>query len=259
MKRCFLGLFLLLGGTAFGQDPPPEVPPETPLAERKEDHKRSNKSYVRIINSVHATVDPVWNSGLDLRWKDDFLMKDIRAGEGGGFMEIENDGKSPLTITRHSNNDTLYRGTLKIDKASFVTLIVFGSLSEKSSAVKVDVKVTAIGEEESGNNLSIFNGIESFPVKLKIGSDAISAPAIFKWEQRQLSAGTSLIEIHFVDEREREQRIEQQLMLEEGAKYSLFLLPNPNNTGRKRPRIFLVNETESRADALIEPEEVPAP
>ncbi len=241
-----------------------ENPPTAPDPESMtEPLRQPEKSYLRIINAVRAGTDPVWQSGLDLQWGELALARDIRAGEGGGYSVVESGGQDSMVIARSSSQQRLLAEKLEIPPASFTTLIIHGELTNNSAELKVATRTEEAERGEEKGNLHIYNGIGFFPVRMSLNEGAADPVPEAQWVNALLPPGTHQLNVYFQDERQREQRIQQQVLIQGTNQYLLVLMPNPHPKFFHRPRVLLVNETQMQQNALSpadgEETVVPAP
>lgn len=278
MKKIFL-IFLLAATTPFANLPAQEEESDEEVlisagsGRSKPAQDRSKKSFVRIINAVRAQTDPVWQSGLDMVWRNQVLANDIRSGEGASYSELEFDGQSPLQVSRNSNGESLFSQVVKFEPRSFHTIILYGEISN----TKADLKAAALSEEMLENNptasVFFFNTINFFPLRVQIEGLGNLPASPGQWTPVNLRPGTHLLEIQFPDEKGVAQKTQQQLVIEPGSRYLIVLSPNPHRKAYHRPRVLILDEKEARQNVLemelyedgeeesdqVPPEEGPSP
>jgi len=65
--------------------------------------EKKETALVKIFNACHRGVTPLWQTGLDLKFKDQLLADDIRVAEVGSPREIEFAGKDTIDVFRNEN------------------------------------------------------------------------------------------------------------------------------------------------------------
>jgi hypothetical protein len=73
-------------------------------AQGNEDSKdKKETALVKIFNACHRGTTPLWQTGVDLKFKDQLLADDIRVAEVSAPREIEFQGKDTVDVFRNEN------------------------------------------------------------------------------------------------------------------------------------------------------------
>ena len=73
-------------------------------AQGNEDSKdKKETALVKIFNGCHRGTTPLWQTGVDLKFKDQLLADDIRVAEVSAPREIEFQGKDTVDVYRNEN------------------------------------------------------------------------------------------------------------------------------------------------------------
>jgi len=200
----------------------------------------------------------VWRSGLDLKMGEQILAKDIRSGEGGGYIEIKGPLKGSLSILRNATGRSLLSQESELKKDTFNTVIIYGSLGEDKSSLQMLFHVV---EKENAQNpgLSLLNCIDFFDVQVAVGGGASRVYPLAEWQKISTGDGIKSLLMSFDDEKKRKVEFTQQLIMEPAQEYWVLLTPNPHAKAFHRPRVTLIHESKARAEALEPPVEEPKP
>lgn len=163
---------LLLGGAARGEED--AAGREKPVV-----------AHVKIFNACLRSGVDLWETGLDLEFRDQPLATDVRVGEGGLVRTIEFTSKDTVDVRRHGGYlkgkglpPRRPAGSLNTSfpKGSVTLLVVHGDLAPDGEWIEIDaIREFPVPEEVKRAGMArfvVWNFRNGPPVYLAIGDTA---------------------------------------------------------------------------------------
>lgn len=228
-----------------------------PAKPEDSDKPKTEKAFVRLLNACVVELEDPWASGLDFFFKEIPLAVDLRMGEGGGYREIEFLAEDVLTVRRHGQTAVLAELPATLQAGTFNTFVVVGVLRERRSEVRILPLLDGAEAGPKAGTIRLLNVCPT-PLTLDLGKQRGLRPIVGEWFQGSVTVGTTLVRLFFAQpDRENEiLEVQQELIAGQGDAFTMIITQTPHAKPhiRARPRIFLVNETQARADAVRIPD-----
>jgi len=240
MIRYFL-TFVVLAGLAVAQSAP-----EKPI-----------DAYVKVINASEVTLPQPWRAGVNLSFKDNELVSDIRPGERCPYRKITFTGKDFVVLRMTEGKEDVVRVPANFEKGAFYTLIVTGMVSKAGPELK------AIGRNDFPENpaqvrstmarVNVINAISSFPISFAAGDSQLRPAAFGVPADKILPPGEQALKWSFNDHKGRPQSRTDAILLEAAQSYTIIL--RNSTEGGNRPVLFKSSESKEIRDLLARDKE----
>jgi len=155
-------------------------------AQGNEDSKdKKETALVKIFNACHRGTTPLWQTGVDLKFKDQLLADDVRVSEVSAPREIEFQGKDTVDVFRNENFMTEKR----TPTGSFPKAVASTAASFLPQSISVLLVAGDITMEKENLSVKIIQEFPQPPGVLKLTTARIVFVSARAGEDVQLDLG----------------------------------------------------------------------
>lgn len=213
--------------------------------------EKMKDAYVKIVNACDTSQPERWRTGLDLKFKDQAIGRDIRLGERGPIGKISFVGRDLIDVYRHGDSRVLASVPARLQAGGIYTLVVMGSLEANSADLKVEVieefPLPPESERPGQCRVVFLNAVKSYPVSISVGKETPLTLAFGEKRELFLNPGEQDLGLWFRDSKGAPQRLQAGMVAETGANYTAVLHPSEERSDR--PSLFRFNAVEDRTRA----------
>jgi hypothetical protein len=140
-----------------------------------EPREKPTDAYIRILNCCDTDQAERWRTGLDLKFKDNYIGRDIRIARQGPLGKISFVGKDTIEVFRTGGTqDPIAKIPASLKAGGFYTILVLGNLGASASDVQVKlVEEYPIPEDTIPPGMvrmQLVNAVKNFPAAIRIKS-----------------------------------------------------------------------------------------
>ena len=218
-------------------------------------------AWIKILNVCDTAQPERWRTGLDLRFQDQTIGRDIRLGETGPAGEIAFTGKDFIEVFRHGTDaHPLARVPANLNAGGHYTLVIMGELEVGSANLDVRVIEEYPIPQESLRQgqcrVQLLNAVQKFPVAVEINKQKLAPMAFKEIREVFLLPGEMDIGLLFTDARGETRRLQSGLVAKPGDHYTAVIHPSAERSDR--PDFFRAKASGEHA-VPIAPDETPPP
>jgi hypothetical protein len=218
------------------------------------DREKPNDAYIRILNCCDTTQTERWKTGLDLKFKDNYIGRDIRLATYGPVGKISYVGRDFIEVFRTGETEkpiAQIPATLK--PGGFYSVVVMGIIGKTDS----DVVVKLIEEYPLTNQerppgtfrMVVLNAIKNYPVLFRpVGDKTSSIPKFSETAELNLPLGEQEMELIYENEERKTITNPWIVLIEEGGDYLTVI--HPSRDRGSLPTLLQLNMAEARATLL---------
>jgi hypothetical protein len=219
-----------------------------PLAAKAATAKEN--AHIKILNVCDTSQADRWRTGVDLRFQERTIGKDIRMGERGPLGRITFTGKDFIEIFRAGGDPgPLLRVPATLKASGVYTLVVMGQLDAASTTLDVRVIEEYPIPKESIRpeqcRIQLLNALQKFPVAVEINRQKAPALAFGETCEIFLTPGEVTITLIFGDGAKGASRLQSGMVAKPGDNYTLVIHPSAERSDR--PELFRANAAAERA------------
>lgn len=150
------------------------------LQSQSDTPEKPKDAYIRILNCCDTDQAERWKTGLDLKFKDKYIGKDIRIARQGPVGKISFVGKDTIEVFRTgSANQAIARIPASLKAGGFYTILVLGNLSASESNVEIklieDFPFLENELQPGMVRVQLVNAVKQYPVALSMKSRGINS------------------------------------------------------------------------------------
>ncbi|MEI6071600.1 MAG: hypothetical protein WCS31_07395 [Verrucomicrobiae bacterium] len=209
---------------------------------------------IKILNACDTAQPDRWRTGLDLKFKDRAIGRDIRIGERGPVGRISFTGKDFIEVFRHGEDSRPLARVPATLKAGCYTIVVVGQLDADSSSVDVQVIEEFPIPQESLRpgqcRVQLLNAVRKFPVAVEINGRKLAPIACGEIRELFFPPGEMDIVLLFSDLRGGIGRLQSGMLAKAGDNCTAVIQPSAERSDR--PEL-------TRANAAAESPQAPVP
>ncbi len=206
-------------------------------------------AHIKILNVCDTSQADRWRTGVDLRFRERTIGRDIRIGERGPVGRILFTGKDLIEVFRSGGDPRpLLRVPAALKASGVYTLIVMGQLESAALDVRV-VEEYPIPQESirpGQCRVQLLNALEKFPVQVEINRQRAPALAFGETCEIFLTPGEVEISLLFPNATGGISRLESGMLAKPGDNYTLVIHPSAERSDR--PELFRANAAAERRE-----------
>jgi len=217
------------------------------------DPEKPRNAFVKIMNACDTSQNERWRTGLDLKFKDQTIGKDIRLGERGPTGKISFTGRDFIEVFRQGDDSRpLVRVPANLKAGGFYTLVVLGQLDADSAQVDVRVveeyPVPEASDKKDRCRMQLVNAVGKFPVAIGIKNEKPIPISFGEIRELVFSPGAVDLGLFFQNSKGETQRLQSGLIAKPGD--NLTAIVHPSAERPERPELLRVNAASDRVPAL---------
>jgi hypothetical protein len=148
---------------------------------QSESTEKPKDAYIRILNCCDTDQEARWKTGLDLKFKGEFIGRDIRIGRQGPLGKIEFVGRDNIEVFRTENpKEAIAKIPATLKPGGFYTILVLGNLAANASDVKLKlIEEFPVPETDlipGMVRMQLVNAVKNYPTALNLKANAPAAP-----------------------------------------------------------------------------------
>jgi hypothetical protein len=242
MKTASLPMGIVLLGLAVGIA-------EIRARDPSEADEKPRDARIRILNACDTVQPERWRTGLDLRFRDRTIGRDIRIGERGPSGRISFTGKDVIEVARAGGDGTPIASVpARLKPSGRYSLVVMGWLDADSSDLDVRVVEEYPIPEQSIRpqkcRIQLLNAVRGFPVGVEINGVKIPPLAYGEIRELFLHPGEPDIGLLFSDADGVTRRMQCGMRAQPGDNFTAVI--HPSSERSDRPAFFRVNAAAER-------------
>jgi hypothetical protein len=235
---------LLAPGISHSQSEAPEKPKD---------------AYIRILNCCDTDQAERWKTGLDLKFKDTYIGRDIRLARQGPLGKISFVGKDTIEVFRTGGTqDPIAKIPASLKSGGFYTILILGNLGASASDVQVKlVEEYPIPEDTIPPGMvrmQLVNAVKNFPATIRIKSTSDNpSPKWAELSQFYLAPGEVEMDLVYRDSGGKVVTVPWVVELSAGEDYVGVIHPSRDRSDI--PSFLRINVAASRDEILTPPQE----
>lgn len=229
-------------------------------SEAEEGALPEGRAYVTVVNCCETDMDERWRASLDVKFKDQWLARDLRIGERSAHRPLEMDGQGEVEIFLHGSGERLARLPARFEPDSSSSIILTGRISSNRQNVEAlvleDYPVPSSKVRSGQARLQIVNTINSYPVQISFGESRPQPLAANSTSEIYIPAGDTEVGLWFPFRNSGTRKTVSGLVAENGASYTLAIYAS--DARPDRPSLYASNPATDRRELEILEEAVRA-
>jgi hypothetical protein len=219
--------------------------------------EKPKDAHIRILNCCDTDQAERWKTGLDLKFKDQYIGRDIRIAQRGPVGKISFVGKDTIEVFRAGDESrAIARIPASLKAGGFYTIVVLGKLGASASDVEIKlVEEFPISEEELRPDMvrmQLVNAIKNYPVALTIKSgNANSAPKYSELQKYFFTPGE--LEMNLVYRQVSGKIVSVPWVIETARGEDYVAVIHPSKHRGNTPTLMRINVAASRDEILNPP------
>jgi hypothetical protein len=209
---------------------------------------------IRILNCCDTDQAERWRTGLDLKFKNQYIGRDIRIAQRGPVGKISFVGKDTIEVFRTEDaNRAIARIPASLKAGGFYTILVLGNLGASTS----DVEIKLIEEFPMPENelqpdmvrMQLVNAVKNYPVALKIRSGSTNSSPEYSELQKYFFAPGEL-EMDLVYRQDSGKVVSVPWLIETARGDDYVAVIHPSKHRSNTPTFMRINVAASRNQIL---------
>jgi hypothetical protein len=216
--------------------------------------EKPKDAHIRILNCCDTSQAERWKTGLDLKFKDQYIGRDIRIAQRGPVGKISFVGKDTIEVFRTGDESrAIARIPASLKAGGFYTIVVLGNLGASASDVEIKlIEEFPISEEELRPDMvrmQLVNAIKNYPAGLTIKSgSANSSPKYSELQKYFFTPGE--LEMNLVYRHESGKIVSVPWVIETARGEDYVAVIHPSNHRSNTPTIMRINVAAARNQIL---------
>ena len=216
--------------------------------------EKPKDAYIKILNCCDTDQAERWKTGLDLKFKDQYIGRDIRIAQRGPVGKISFVGKDTIEVFRTEDaSRAIARIPASLKAGGFYTILILGNLGASNS----DVEIKLIEEFPMPENelqpdmvrMQLVNAVKQYPVALSMKSRGINSSLKYSELQKYYFVPGQLeMDLVYRDKSGKAVTVPWLIETARGDDYVVVIHPSKHRSNT--PAFMRINVAESRNQIL---------